>query len=382
MAKKKSTKLISRPEVIAFLRDAKENPDDDTTLLILADWLEDRSDPRGEFLRLDLKPADDEVFRERRDELLMLHREEWLGPLAGGARCEFHRGFVEVGAPRGTLLQSTWTALAGTELWEWVEELRLHWCEPGDFTGLATSPLLASISSLELVGIYMTGYVNTPLPARFVEALVGLLQDSVLASLRRLNLGCYWEHHSLELTRGIASSPALSQLRSLKLFHAQLSPLAVAHLATSPNLGNLTSLDLANRRTSNVGIGPSGVEHVVDSAFLERLRRLDLRGNVIQDEGVAILAASPFLSHIEDLDLSANQLTDAAVLSLTQSRHLHRLRKLDLSDNPLGPRSAQLLASCAGLSNLADLILFRTEIGSEGVALLKASPHLKRVRTN
>ena len=39
------------PEVLAFLADCKENPMDDTPRLVLADWLEEQGDPRGEFLR-------------------------------------------------------------------------------------------------------------------------------------------------------------------------------------------------------------------------------------------------------------------------------------------------------------------------------------------
>ena len=117
MARKKSkTTLISRPEVIAFLRDAKENPEDNTPLLILADWLEERGDPRGEFLRLDLKFADDELSHERRNELLSIHKEEWLGPLGREARCEIHRGLVELGTGPATLLQRAWSDLAGSEL--------------------------------------------------------------------------------------------------------------------------------------------------------------------------------------------------------------------------------------------------------------------------
>jgi uncharacterized protein (TIGR02996 family) len=34
-----------RPEVLAFLEDIKEHPDDDTPRLVLADWLEDHGDP-------------------------------------------------------------------------------------------------------------------------------------------------------------------------------------------------------------------------------------------------------------------------------------------------------------------------------------------------
>jgi uncharacterized protein (TIGR02996 family) len=39
----------------AFLRAIEENPDDDTTRLVFADWLEERGDWRAEFVRLDVR---------------------------------------------------------------------------------------------------------------------------------------------------------------------------------------------------------------------------------------------------------------------------------------------------------------------------------------
>src|SRR5262245_7494859 len=48
-----------------FLAQLDANPDDDTTRLVYADWLEERGDPRAAFLRLDLevaaRPADQEL---------------------------------------------------------------------------------------------------------------------------------------------------------------------------------------------------------------------------------------------------------------------------------------------------------------------------------
>ena len=35
-----------RPEVLAFLADAKQHPNDDAPLLVLADWLEEHGDER------------------------------------------------------------------------------------------------------------------------------------------------------------------------------------------------------------------------------------------------------------------------------------------------------------------------------------------------
>ncbi len=93
----------------AFLRTIAENPDDDGPRLVYADWLEERGDPLGEFIRVQCELARAERggelhrvqnLHKREDELLTAHRAEWLGPLAGFTNDEslapyFHRGFVE-----------------------------------------------------------------------------------------------------------------------------------------------------------------------------------------------------------------------------------------------------------------------------------------------
>src|SRR4051812_30955169 len=87
----------------AFLGAILEAPDDDVPRLIYADWLEERGDPRAEFIRaqctLAQLPADD----ERRPDLeacearlLAGHGKGWAGPIRQRARAwTFRRGFVE-----------------------------------------------------------------------------------------------------------------------------------------------------------------------------------------------------------------------------------------------------------------------------------------------
>jgi uncharacterized protein (TIGR02996 family) len=54
----------------AFLKALQERPDDEVTRLVYADWLQERGDPRGEFLRLQcslagLTPKDESHARHR-----------------------------------------------------------------------------------------------------------------------------------------------------------------------------------------------------------------------------------------------------------------------------------------------------------------------------
>ena len=70
------------------------NPVDDAPRLIYADWLEERGDPRGEFIRLQcqlarLAPGDPRYFElyRRTEQLWAAHSETWLQP--------FHRALAE-----------------------------------------------------------------------------------------------------------------------------------------------------------------------------------------------------------------------------------------------------------------------------------------------
>jgi uncharacterized protein (TIGR02996 family) len=87
----------------AFLRAVIESPDDDRPRLVYADWLDERGDPRGEFIRLqcelEAKSCSGVPFfklRTRSRELLAQHGREWIKPFRGLARWyRFRRGFVE-----------------------------------------------------------------------------------------------------------------------------------------------------------------------------------------------------------------------------------------------------------------------------------------------
>ncbi len=98
----------------AFLHDIIEHPDDDSLRLIYADYLDERDDPRGEFIRVQVELARLHEDDPRRDELearqrglLMFNDKEWLGPLRGLVSAwTYRRGFVEaICIPAQTLLQ-------------------------------------------------------------------------------------------------------------------------------------------------------------------------------------------------------------------------------------------------------------------------------------
>ena len=98
----------------AFLQAILENPQDDTPRLAYADWLEERDDPRGEFIRVQCRlatmAADDgrrPPLEDLERRLLEGHQDEWLDPLRPLlSGWTFRRGFLDaIRVPAATYLQ-------------------------------------------------------------------------------------------------------------------------------------------------------------------------------------------------------------------------------------------------------------------------------------
>lgn len=85
----------SRASGAELLAAIYEHPDDDGPRLVYADWLQERGDPRGEFIALQVRGELDAAGAKRERELLKQHGKAWLGPLAKVLNSEvtWRRGF-------------------------------------------------------------------------------------------------------------------------------------------------------------------------------------------------------------------------------------------------------------------------------------------------
>jgi uncharacterized protein (TIGR02996 family) len=105
--------LDGSPQVVAFLQDARDRPEDDTPRLVLADYLEENGDhDRAEFVRLQcrlaagkdsLEETRREQMEDRCERLLAQRGGGWLGSLwqwSLSPMC-WHRGLLSVRLPRG-----------------------------------------------------------------------------------------------------------------------------------------------------------------------------------------------------------------------------------------------------------------------------------------
>ena len=133
---------LARAEVLAFLENIKDHPED-TPRLILADWLEEQGDPRGEFIRIQCQRAllsegdpRSAKLASRARKLLAKHRDVWLGVLAEkGIQTDFRRGLVSVRGSARKLLSKRLGAAPPTEALAWVDRLQVYDADAGAVAG-------------------------------------------------------------------------------------------------------------------------------------------------------------------------------------------------------------------------------------------------------
>lgn len=278
--------------------------DDDGPRLAFAEWLEKRNDPRGAFIRVQCELARLSkgceqflLLRERSEELLRQHAEEWLRPQReyGGkkSRWEFRRGFVTAGTVDGL-------ARFG------LEELFLH------------APLLAELRFEE------------PDPSEGDSLLDDL--GGRAPQVKGLNL--------------------LTRLKGLDLSGVRhgAAPVGakVCQLLLAPHLSHLETLNLANLNLS-VGIDFSGFDAVVLASteackvgdriqvsrpVFDRLVRLNLSHTNITHSGISQLLSQAGWPRLCSLDLSYCNLLGTVVWDLAQLAHrVPQLQELNLSHN-------------------------------------------------
>jgi uncharacterized protein (TIGR02996 family) len=170
-----------------FLQAIRAAPDDDTPRLIYADWLEERGDPRAEFIRIQCERArlrDDDArqgtLRAQERRMLAAHHGQWVAPLRPflGRRhrnlLKFSRGFVE-----GLLLRTETFIAHAAELCRRTPLRYLHLTRArGRIAALAACPQLAELALLEFCDTLRR------------EDIVALAHCPYLSRLPKLALSC------------------------------------------------------------------------------------------------------------------------------------------------------------------------------------------------
>jgi hypothetical protein len=280
----------------------------------------------------------------REAQLLKANRRRWLASLSIPA--EFRRGFPEV------LDVTARDYLRSAEVLKRiapVQAVRLMGYEPweGDESGL--DPDEEDTARLELT----EQLAECPLLERWVELeLVACPGGEVFAVL--------------------LSSPHLTNLRRLVASSNEVGP-GVA-LVAGPRFAQLRWLDLYNSDSASGEPGDPDLIDIVTSPHLAQLESLDYGLNDASDEGLKALASSPTMSRLRSLGLGSSYFTKAGIAALAHSSTLTSLRHLDLAwvrGDGLDDTGLAVLLESSLFAQLTFLDLsYNEEISDEGVGRL------------
>jgi len=228
--------------------DILDQPHNDEPRLRYADWLEERNDPLGEFIRVQCRLARPKAnhvdffeLANRERELLADHENKWIGDLAELTQwCVFRRGFV-------------------TEI------------------SLTSAQFLMHASA-----IFARAPIQVMHLAHVRDRLESLASSAFLQKAAHLDFsGNKIRDHGL---RTLLESPYLCHVRGLNLSSSGIGDAGIAALASSPFLTGLRELYLCDNRISD-----AGVRALADSPVANRLTKLHLRYNAIGTDGASLL---------------------------------------------------------------------------------------------
>jgi uncharacterized protein (TIGR02996 family) len=420
----------------AFLQAICENPDDDTSRLVYADWLDEHGDEvgraRAAFIRAQIELSrmpslDDSIemgARRRRlrigeAQLLDTYSRHWLKPFRGrtgllrgpNVRAQFHRGFIErlslpvarflkegggltarlpIRALEFTLARKTeLVALAGCAALRRVSELHL-WPPPPRAAGVPLTPLIGSPHLMNLRELRLS--CMTLDPADFPA----LLESPVRQRLTSLWLSQITP--APEVAIAITGSAGAARLTRLALPSNNLGSAAIfAPRARLPQLvelklsdnaivadaaQELTAADLPALRSLDLSfntLGVAGARAITAAENWRRLTRLSLACNAVGPELGRTIAESAYLHQLHLLDLTQTRLGDAGAAAVVDSPRIVSLLALRLGSNNIGAAGAAAIGGSVYLANLHHLSLFGNRIQRAGIDSLIASPHLRRL---
>lgn len=138
----------------------------------------------------------------------------------------------------------------------------------------------------------------------------------------------------------ITRSRYISELKRLVIRKSSLYANGMQSLITSPYLGSLIflsfeSLTLTDEefdifcsasqfhsltwlRLKNIGLNTKRITRLVQAPLLKKISRLELTGNTLDDNSMAILAAADKWTNLRELDVSNNYVTSQGAAALRQ----------------------------------------------------------------
>jgi len=298
----------------AFIDQIREAPHDDDARLIYADWLEERGDPRGDFIRLQIQAEQSEEFSAERFDLdqaarklHVAHHESWEADLRKSVKsshspCDvlsnrdhhpfdrYHYRFLDYERYEkgllNTVIQTPGQFVAADKIGAFrsilVSRAELGLVRNGG-DKLATCPSLSCLTDLTL-HIYERGL-----------DIRSFFQKSNLVNLRKLSF-CFQtmehEHIDLQAIRILDDDDAIA-------------------LSRMEQFQSLESLDISFHH-----IGPKGIKAIAHSPYFQKLRHLNIEDNDPGDPTFEVISQSPIVQRMTHLSVK----NDAQCRSMTARR--------------------------------------------------------------
>ncbi len=325
----------------AFLDQVLAHPEDDVPRLIYADFLEERGDPRGEFIRLQCQLDQMDEYdphrldlKHRCDELLFHHGDAWASELKQDVRkAEFARGFIDKITIRARAFIKEGDKLYRSTPVNW---LRFNYIK-GAGEALAATAALAQVRSLDLSDLKIPD-----------NDLIALLTSRHLHRLGALNLTHFETSFGESVGTALGEMPSAESLQHLEIpsdpeflravcdsdGFPSVEHLAVVSSSGGGNFRNLGRLKVPKLQSLKIR-GPQTVAATESIAKLpvDRLQRLDMDSTHVPAKGLAILAKRGAFDQVTNLSLAGCDLGVRAAEAIFQGQHLQHCRSLNLAYN-------------------------------------------------
>ena len=389
-----------------LMKEVRANPDDDEPRLVLADWLEERGDDYGTFIRAQCElaqlDADDDRYPQlevQAEDLFRKNRTRWIKELpkydglSWGSndqavhrghwyhkRQYFTRGFVESASVKDNKSLKAniskikkYGLLNSLELMKPIQAAYDLYAKQKYIRGISFiqfSPPIGYLDSLSFRDELRTLTVAESDKARrlgesvFTTEFPKLQALEISASNLKGSLSEFLNWKSLSglkwLNLGLTSLESFTEAEFKKLIKLK-------------SLSNLSTLDMWS------SLGAKQVELFVKHGSMKRLTRLSLARNRFGDAGLAPLASAKF-KKLHTLDICWNELTSKSVQLMEGSKVFRNLYRLNLCGNrKINDQAAKTLAGSETFKN-PHLNLGGTSITEKGVEALLNSQNLNEIR--
>jgi uncharacterized protein (TIGR02996 family) len=262
--------VITEPALLEAIRLDRHS---DGPRLVYADWLSERGDPRGEFIRVQctlargdsLAPDVRWELRERAEDLLAEHGAGWRAAAGAGAAASFRRGFPDLAVGQDVDLA--------------IATVRRNVCDYLQITNVPVSRRFQIVD--ELVSLASGIFVA---PRDHNELWPVLVKSPHAHALAQMDF--MWGRLDKRQVAELLAAP-WQRLRSLGLKLCQLDDDDVTGLAAAPRLQGLRKLDVSRSR-----VGPRGVAGL---AGLPQLEALELEASELMRDPTSLAGLSPTL---------------------------------------------------------------------------------------